>query len=483
MNRHSGSLTSHLPSISGTQPECDIHTLKSAFLHGDRVPSNTCIRRSTSSYNPQPFFQVTDPSLDVVGPTACFACGSEELPRTGTPIILISTAGSLTSSRRPESSYRDSSNDDCSTPSPDLQESSHDKYTPTRPSTTVYSTFSTRSNHSDDSRDISVATRAALVTLCSRIYELNCHCLVTHTKVQQLLEATHLVQRKSHPDLLTLYEFCLGLDFKTFHVDSRRNIFYLDITWHQGFNSDLWFLLPDTDTLEQVRDHVTEAITWRAESKSRGIDYFRSKWKLKSKTRYTLIPLSEGTSYPFVRKNAPGVVYLYPYLQLLPLECHVAPPFAVINAGPKCKEEHIDAIMRGYCAPDLEMTNAKDAAKAWEAEKVGKRKRDCDEDDMERHNQRSKRTTRSHSARGGTPKSNPPRNTTGDQPPSRIRKCKWSPGLSGAPLTDHAVLHLRKLQKVDLNTRVERWVKESTQASLGLEPSPCTISHFTHSSG
>src|SRR5271169_1626507 len=84
-------------------------------------------------------------------------------------------------------------------------------------------------------------TREALKELYFRAYcETGPLCLITQSK--NLLEVAHCVQSASKPcDVshfptlsvphltflkLTLYEYCLGLDHRGFHVHSRRNLFY-----------------------------------------------------------------------------------------------------------------------------------------------------------------------------------------------------------------------------------------------------------------
>jgi hypothetical protein len=224
--------------------------------------------------------------------------------------------------------------------------------------------------------------------------------------------------------------------------------------------------------------------------------YLLPQWNLNNKTPYTFI-LLPGAGCPRISCEIGGGVWedhSYPYQGLPLLECHIAPPFAVINAGPKCKRHHINQIVREYCLQqtsefrkELEerlallcntwalFEDAKKDAKVWEVEKRGKRKRDRDDEDIENLSRGSKRTTRSQarSAQDGTPKSDLPSNKARDKPPlPGARKRKLSSSLCGAALTDDAVLHLEKRQKrIDLRTRVRRWVTESTRAS-SLDPEP-----------
>jgi hypothetical protein len=143
-------------------------------------------------------------------------------------------------------------------------------------------------------------------------------------------------------------------------------------------------------------------------------------WALKSGITYTFVTVS--LKEPFYRK-IDGVLHLYPYPYLPQLTCHVSPPLAVINAGPKCKREEIDQIVcRRYpeqteeseelkrrltllCDTWSLFLDAKDAANAWgrleggQSEGEGKRKRN--ESDA---GQTSRRSTRSktRAQHGGT---------------------------------------------------------------------------------
>jgi hypothetical protein len=134
---------------------------------------------------------------------------------------------------------------------------------------------------------------------------------------------------------------------------------------------------------------------------------------MKSKTKDTLIPLPGLVHEPFLRltldSSEQWQIHLHPYQTPPPLECHITPPFAVINAGPKCAGVNLDAIARACCQTSknhqalkgrLELLcemwnlfeNARANAKDW---KRGKRKRERDDEDIERLLQLSRRTTRS----------------------------------------------------------------------------------------
>jgi hypothetical protein len=204
---------------------------------------------------------------------------------------------------------------------------------------------------------------------------------------------------------------------------------------------------------------------------------------LESKTKYTFIPLSSIKRDACTRRTLQisqmlepleqWNVHLYPYQTLPDLECHIAPPFAAINGGPKCVGIDLDTLTLDYCQSSdsrpalkrrLELLceiweifqNAKGDAGNWERDKRGKRKREQEDEDIERLTQSTRRTTRSQSRISQGP--------TGDNVKyintSDNHKRKAVPSSSGRTLTERAVSHLGKRQKTsDFRTRVKRWAE------------------------
>ena len=151
----------------------------------------------------------------------------------------VRSPNSLTSNRDPISA----SDNETLTPSPPPRESSHDEYSPERPSISISVTtqFTSPSNRSNTTGNLPADVRAAINTLYCDIYgEESPRGLVTRSKLSLIL--AHVVQRASTYDQvrvhlsvvrfrliflqLTIYEYCLGLEFLTFHVDSRKNLVY-----------------------------------------------------------------------------------------------------------------------------------------------------------------------------------------------------------------------------------------------------------------
>jgi hypothetical protein len=203
---------------------------------------------------------------------------------------------------------------------------------------------------------------------------------------------------------------------------------------------------------------------------------------------------------PFLRQADDGRWFSHdhPYHDLPHLECHIAPPYVVINAGPKCVGLDLDRVALDYHGSErgdsqrelkhqLELScniwalfeNAKEAANAWggnEREERRKRKRKRDEDDT--YSVTTKRTTRSQTrtahggldsppspSRPGSRASRQPGGSNTNRRSLRVaskRKRKSGSSTSGATLTETAVWHLCKRQKMtDPNTTIKHWV-EST---------------------
>ena len=207
---------------------------------------------------------------------------------------------------------------------------------------------------------------------------------------------------------------------------------------------------------------------------------------------------------PFFHQADDGawIGHHHPYRDLPELECHIAPPYVVINAGPKCVDIDLDRVALDYHESEtsdsqrelkrqLELLcdiwalfeNAKEAANAWggkEREERRKRKRKRDEDDVDTSSLTTKRTTRSQTrtANGGhdgPPSPSQPGSRASRQPgrsntnrrSSRVaskRKRRSGSSTSGATLTETAVWHLCKRQKMtDPNTTVKSWVQSTSE--------------------
>jgi hypothetical protein len=128
-------------------------------------------------------------------------------------------------------------------------------------------------------------------------------------------------------------------------------------------------------------------------------------------------------------KPSPSFLVPHPFNSFPPLDCHVSPPLLVLNGGPKLDRfrDNLDAIaltyhedMRGEAQDatterltlllktwDLIM-GAKDDARKWQESQTGKRKRDKDDDDIERLSQKTGRTTRSSAKTQRESESEPP---------------------------------------------------------------------------
>ncbi|KAF8503723.1 hypothetical protein F5888DRAFT_1800012 [Russula emetica] len=342
-------------------------------------------------------------------------------------MTLAESFATLASGWAPESAYGEPTSPnyahEIETSSPPQRSSSRDEYNPSHdnapPLVSAISSASdvhTTPSHRYSSAAVSRNTRDALHTFYERIYGHDSkRCLVTQQK--ESLVIAHIVQRTSSPDQLSLYEYCLGCDLQTFHVDSRRNLAYLGASWRTSFDADKWLLLPDLSTLQEVESFVQSVLTARRNG-SAPIETFLSKWNMDLKTTYTLMPLPRIAHEPIFRRvlnpSETWEQFSYPFNSLPSLECHVSPPLAVINGGPKLADLDLDAISLMYHRQGSKETQittkerltllcsiwglfmgVKDLAKEWENEKRGKkRKRDQDDDDIGRLSQRTDRTTR-----------------------------------------------------------------------------------------
>jgi hypothetical protein len=151
-------------------------------------------------------------------------------------------------------------------------------------------------------------------------------------------------------------------------------------------------------------------------------------------------------------------IYRYPFSDLPSLECHIAPPYAAINAGHKLASANLQDVVEkcggsdAYRADLMEcllllqeiwqlFMNAKDDAGRWEKSNRQPTKRERDEDDMERLSHMERRTTRSksHSSRHQSPT---PKRSNND--PATIQSI---PRLNTC-LTEYALFRHAKRQKL-----------------------------------
>jgi len=112
-------------------------------------------------------------------------------------LMSVRSPNSLASNRDPISA----SDTEALTPSPLPRESSHEEYSPDRPSNAISVTteFTSPSSRSNTTGNLPADVRAALNTLYSDIYgEDSWRCLVTHSKLSLIL--AHVVQRASAYD-------------------------------------------------------------------------------------------------------------------------------------------------------------------------------------------------------------------------------------------------------------------------------------------
>ncbi|KAG2045538.1 hypothetical protein BDR06DRAFT_965654 [Suillus hirtellus] len=309
-------------------------------------------------------------------------------------------------------------------PSPDPQESSHDEFTPTKKKNSTVSSYSIRSQ---TQASLSSTVRSAFKELSFELYQSKPQCLLTQIQEPKLVHIAHVVQRKSEFDDLVLYEYCLGLDYTCFCVDSRQNLLCLTGDWHSTFDGKIWFLLPDIHTLQDVHDHIKTVVAWRKNMKpSQSPPSFKTKWPLSQLKHYTMVAQRKVMTIMRQDKNDPDLeeFHRYPYSTLPWLQCHVPPPFIIINAGPKCNRDDIGRLVeerRPHQPMDKSQEfqrrltllcdtwdlfgSAKSDAEAWgqgildeeRSEKLKKRKREqADSEQIPTRLTRSKTRTHSH---------------------------------------------------------------------------------------
>ncbi|KAG2031387.1 hypothetical protein BDR03DRAFT_1016164 [Suillus americanus] len=182
-------------------------------------------------------------------------------------------------------------------------------------------------DHNDSDIDIATPspieekTRAEFHKMCRTIYKGQ-FCLITRDN--EALEVAHVIPVATEGRRLKLYEYCLGLDHKSLHLNSQSNLFNLCPNFHTRFDTNFWFLLPDAITLGDIHHDVKAAIEWRQNPNSIGIMPLRLKWQLGTMTKYTFISISCKRPITRIEKGQ-TIVYERPYSNFPLLECHIPP--------------------------------------------------------------------------------------------------------------------------------------------------------------
>ncbi|KAG2129423.1 uncharacterized protein EDB93DRAFT_1256293 [Suillus bovinus] len=224
------------------------------------------------------------------------------------------------SSRNPESNYgRD--DDDINH---DRMES-HNEFTPTKKKTSsVYSTLPTGHSQSGSRTSFSSRTRDAFNEHYFKMYRKGCYCILTLQDDTNLLRMAHVIRRNSPREMAS------GIEV------------------HHSFDQKYWFFLPDIHVLQDVHDYVKTIISWReSTSSSKAPLSFLTKWKLEKLTQYTLVAVIYTPPISRIEPGQSPITHTYPFPDFPTLACHIAPPFAVINAGPKCNRDKIGEIVQG----------------------------------------------------------------------------------------------------------------------------------------
>jgi hypothetical protein len=154
-----------------------------------------------------------------------------------------------------------------------------------------------------------------------------------------------------------------------------------------------------------------------------------------------------------------ATIHHYPYFNLPSMECHIALPYAAINAGPKLASANLEDVVEKCGGSDVYREDlmeclvllreiwelfeqAKDDAERWEKSNRQPTKREREKDDMERLSYMGRHTTRSKSQSSRhQPSPTPKRNNNDPTTSQSIIQLK-------ACLTKHALFRHGKHQKL-----------------------------------
>jgi len=195
---------------------------------------------------------------------------------------------------------------------------------------------------------------------------------------------------------------------------------------------------------------------------------------------YTLIPLIRIDPIPrdlCPEGDEPWVTFEYPFNNFPDLACHVPPPLVAINGGPKLIDQKLNELAAEYggssdSQDDIKsrletleriwkiIQEARDDSVGWAEAISGKRKRDWDDEDMERLSQSTRRTTRSQGrgredAAGDEATHRPSPNVLAGKVPKKRKHNSGEPKLTETAVYRHNKNHYFS----QLHSRVKRWIE------------------------
>ncbi|KAJ7300473.1 hypothetical protein DFH08DRAFT_1090579 [Mycena albidolilacea] len=158
-------------------------------------------------------------------------------------------------------------------------------------------------------------------------------CIITREFGPEVsIEAAHLVPRSTPSPMLWKLEFSFGLRYRQLHIDTTRNLAYIRADLHKSFDNNGWFFLPDSDTLNKIKDYLLQRP---------GMTYKRL--FLRAKFEYRIIPLQlRHDNIGVFRRSShkdsePAYDRIFPSTDNSPpiVQSHINPFFVIANAGPK----------------------------------------------------------------------------------------------------------------------------------------------------
>ncbi|KAJ6514016.1 hypothetical protein DFH09DRAFT_1333165 [Mycena vulgaris] len=167
-------------------------------------------------------------------------------------------------------------------------------------------------------------------------------CVITREFAPEVsIEAAHLMPRSTPSSMLSKLEFSFGLRYKQLHIDTTRNLAYIRVDLHRSFDNKGWFFLPDSDTLNKIRDYLVQPS---------GITYKQLFSRAKFEYRIMPLQLHHDKIGVFRRSSAkdsePTYDQIFPSIDNSPpiVQSHINPFFVIATAGPKLEAGGLGAL-------------------------------------------------------------------------------------------------------------------------------------------
>ncbi|KDR68749.1 hypothetical protein GALMADRAFT_256579 [Galerina marginata CBS 339.88] len=154
-------------------------------------------------------------------------------------------------------------------------------------------------------------------------------CLITNFDNEWAVHHTHVVHRRMRSDLLSRLEHAWGMPWKTLNLDTRYNVFGVNVDLSVFFRRGWWLLLPERRIVQAYLNNRDTPFLDIVNEKSYN-------YTLVGSSRMSTVVISRYTPSPIPNQKVSADNYrhfCYPFQDLTPMTTHVHPRFVICHAG------------------------------------------------------------------------------------------------------------------------------------------------------